>query len=133
MGISTCFQLELALQIGSRYDLRPALDQANDFLAANVKQLSRSCDVCYLPIKNEKLSVWRWLQLADKHVMSCLTAVVRRAVEADRAGCSNPANIGELSAPTLKKLVTALVPGPCVVYKSPMSYRSPGPCSTCKR
>ena len=32
--VETWDQLELALEIGSRYDLRPALDQANDFLAA---------------------------------------------------------------------------------------------------
>ena len=63
--------------------------------------------------------------------MRCVPAVVSRAVEADRAGCSNPANIGGLSAPTLKLLVTALVPGPTVVYKGPLHYRHSGPCSVC--
>ena len=104
-------QLELVLRIGSRFDLRPALDRASDFLAANIhkltvdsikptisthtsgrhltpqealyQQLRSRASSSTITVQNEK-GLWKWLRLADElRLTTCLPALVQRAVAID--------------------------------------------------
>ena len=96
-------EAEELLRIGSRFDLIPVLQKAGDFLAANLNQLTNTITSRY------DLCIWKWLLLADEVCLSsCLPALINRAVEIDRAGCSNLDNLQGLSAATLSQLVVAV-------------------------
>lgn len=128
-------QADLLLTVGSRFDLRPVLDRASDFLAANVDKLTASnssSSTGALPKRSsiahgyvssgsssggssrrasiqEGQGVWKWLHLADElRLTSCIPALVKRAVGIDRKGCRNAASTQGLSAATLQQMVTEL-------------------------
>ena len=106
-------EAEELLKIGSRFDLRPVLDKASDFIAANVSQLTATTTSSSATSNGSNdstdMCVWKWLLLADElRLRSSLPALINRTVEIDRVSCSIPANIQPLSAATLQGLVIAL-------------------------
>jgi hypothetical protein len=119
--VHTWADAELLLRIGSRFDLRPALDKATEFLAVNVNTLTVSSSGS----SSADLSLWKWLQLADElRLSSSIPALVNRAVTIDRAGCSARMNIKGLSSTTLQQLVCTLVrvpPTPFIGQQVPRS------------
>jgi hypothetical protein len=107
--VKTWAEAELLLRVGSRFDLRPALDKASEFLTANVDKLTVTSSNPTGSSTAGK-SLWKWLQLADELRLSgSLPTLVKRAVDVDWDGCSKIENIQGLSAATLQQLVMTLV------------------------
>jgi len=103
--ITSWKQLELLLEVGSRYDLQLVLHKVDLYLCAKARTMSAD-------VASEEC-VWSWLWKADKAGPTmCLEAVARRAVAVDRSGCGKAENQQGLSPAALKALVNALTPVP---------------------
>jgi len=106
--VQTWQEVELLLRIASQFDLRPVLQKAGDFLAANVGQLKATNSSSSSSSSSKDLCIWTWLLLADElRLSSSLPALISGAVEVDLAGCSNLDNTQGLSAGTLQRLLAA--------------------------
>lgn len=127
-------EVELLLRIGSRFDLRPLLQKAGDFLAANVGQLTAANSSS----SNLDLRIWKWLLLADElHLTSSLPALINRAVDIDLAGCRNLGNTQGMSAATLQRLLAAAAAVVTTATEGTVPFRGTAPmyCTsqTCQR
>jgi hypothetical protein len=135
--VETWAEAKLLLRVGSRFELRPALDKASEFLTANVDKLTvTSSTGSTNSSSSSEMSLWKWLQLADElRLSSCLPALVNRVVSVDRDGCSILANTQGLSAATLQQLVATLVTGSPVPSSQKRCSRCTqfGYCSSCAR
>jgi len=124
--VQTWQEVELLLRVGSRFDLRPVLQKAGNFLTAHVGQLTAANSSSSTSTSSNDLRIWTWLLLADElRLTSSLPALIKRAVDVDLAGCSNLDNTRGLSAGTLQRQLAAAVPavsrGPTTMYcTSPM-------------
>lgn len=127
--VKTWEEAELLLEIGSRFNLRPALDKVSEYLLANMDKLTAAPTPNSTNSSNSSIdeTVWKWLRLADQVCLtSCLPAMVKRAVKVDRAGCSN--NTQGLSAATLQQLVAELVTSGPYSLGQQVYRRCPGGC-----
>jgi hypothetical protein len=113
--VKSCDEAELLLDIGSRFELHPVVENACAYVTANADGLFGARYFKFENVDHDISpgSVWKSLLKADGlHLTSCIPALVKRATAIDRPGCSNLANIQELSAPILQQLVVELAPVP---------------------